>query len=549
MSALEHTIHGDGSPLGSTEDPRPARSPRWKQAVLTAVPVTLLFALFLVNGLRGVDFGYHWDEMEWHITPARQMVATGILLPHKYIYPSFDKYLVLVPAIPAAIQAGFRPNADPTTIQAAMGAAMDVPGYLLKAREVYIAVSALAILWIYGAALALRYSWWQATVAAAGIGLSWQIAYHARYANTDCILVQFVALTLLMLALHHRTEKTGWLFAAAVAAGFGLGTKYTGLFLIGSVVIAGALALPLFPLRDNLWPQTRRALALGALAFAAYIVTTPATLIDPVQFLMETRGISQVYGQSHGGFTATSGWDHGRIMLTFLAITYFSPSRLAALVAFLIAVVGAVFLIREDRKLAAVLLICPFLFLAAFCAKYRIAVARNALYTTPMMALLLGRGVGAIGQWVGHRAVRAALAVVLALGMLAQAAWLIDATERIRHDSPQIQVMQAYDYLGHHPRDRFRVSRRVQAIGAQMGLPLPPNVTAENDPSAKHVMFFGEQDGPNPYVWKVNDPWLTEAVFGAGEVDFNWYSSWAGHDRIVVIAIDKARSFGVDLAK
>jgi Dolichyl-phosphate-mannose-protein mannosyltransferase len=546
MAAPEHTIEAVGFPSRRTENgPRPARSTRLKYAVVTALPVTLLFLLFLVNGLRGVDFGYHWDEMDWHINPARQMVSNGVLLPHSYIYPSFDKYLVIVPAIPAGIAAGIRSGGNPKSIQAAMVAEMAPPEYVLRARRVYIAVSSLAILWIYGAALALRYRRWQALITAAGLALSWDLACHARWAVTDCILVQFVALTLLMLALHHRTGKTGWLVAGAVTAGMGFGTKYTGLFLIGSVLLAGALAIPL---RHNLRAQMRRAVQLGLLAVAAYLVTTPATVIDPVQFFVETKGISDYYGTSHGGFTATSGWDHIRIMFLFLAFCFFSPSRLAALAAYLVALVGGVALIRRDRRLAAVLVFCPTLFLTAFCLRYRIAVARNSLYTTPVLSLLLGYGAGEVGRWIANRWVKRGLAGALALGMLAQAIWLVRAAESIRHVDPQVEAQQALAYVARHPKDRFRVSEEVRLLGTRSGLVVPPNAVPARA-EAGHVVFFAKQEGPNPWVWKVNDPWLTEAVFGPGEVDFNWYSSWQGHDRVVVMDLAKARSFGVELAR
>jgi len=547
MSDPPYPIHAD------IEDRRGWRFlVRWVRSrplsciVLHTVPVTLLFVLFLVTDFRGVNFGHHWDESEWHTAPARQMVATGVLLPHKYIYPSFDKYLVLVPAIPAAVRAAFRPHADPRTVQAAMGAAMDAPDYLLATRRVYITVSALAILWIYGAALVLRYRWWQAVVAAAGLALSWEFAYHARWAVTDCILVQFSALTLFLLALHHRTGNKNWLWAAAVAAGFGCGTKYTGLFLVGSVMLAGAFSIPF---RHNLWGQVRRAMGIGALAVAVYLVTTPATVIDPVEFLMQTKGISDYYGTQHGGYTATSGWNHIQIMLTFLALSFFSPCHLTALLAFLVAIVGGVVLIREDRRLAAVLMFCPYFFLTAFCLRYRITVVRNCLHTTPVLALLLGRGAGEVGRWIRNRWVRRAIAGALAAGMVAQAIWLIGAAESIRHVDPKNQARLALAYVGQHPKDRFRVSGMVRALGAQPGVKIPPNVTGDRARDAKHVVFFAQQEGPNWWAWKTNDPWLAEAVFGPREVDFSWYSTWDGYDRVVVMAIDKARSFGVELAK
>jgi hypothetical protein len=47
----------------------------------------------------------------------------------------------------------------------------------------------------------------------------------------------------------------------------------------------------------------------------------------------------------------------------------------------------------------------------------------------------------------------------------------------------------------------------------------------------------------------VNDPWLIKAAFGPREVDLNWYSSWLGHDHVVVMTLDKARATGVPVAR
>ena len=47
-----------------------------------AAAIAVLFGLFVVTGLRGVDFGDHWDEAEWHIDPVQQMISTGVFLPH-----------------------------------------------------------------------------------------------------------------------------------------------------------------------------------------------------------------------------------------------------------------------------------------------------------------------------------------------------------------------------------------------------------------------------------------------------------------------------------
>ena len=234
--------------LGSTFQTSPIWS--WVRArpglwwLLRAALVLPLFALFIYTGLRGVDFGYHWDEVDWHLEPGRLMVKSGIFLPRKYIYPSFDKWLVIWPAFPAAIRAAIENEGQALAIQAAMVADMADARYLLRARAMFIIVSSLGILWVYGAALALRYRAWQALVAAAGLGLSWEFAYHSRYAVTDCLLVQFSALTLFMLALFRRTAQPHWLYAAACAVGLSTGTKYPGVFLLAPVLVSGFLSLP-----------------------------------------------------------------------------------------------------------------------------------------------------------------------------------------------------------------------------------------------------------------------------------------------------------------
>ena len=84
--------------------------------MLTAL-VLPLFTVFVATGLRGVDFGYHWDEAGWHIDPARRMVQTGIFLPKPYIYPSFDKWLVVWPSLPHGIRAAIDNDGQPLPIR------------------------------------------------------------------------------------------------------------------------------------------------------------------------------------------------------------------------------------------------------------------------------------------------------------------------------------------------------------------------------------------------------------------------------------------------
>ena len=115
-------------------------------------------------------------------------------------------------------------------------------------------------------------------------------------------------------------------------------------------------------------------------------------------------------------------------------------------------------------------------------------------------------------------------------------------------DAEKLRTVQdALDYIEKHASASFRVSDKIRAIALTEHWELPANVA--HDREGTHVVFFGDSEGPGPWNWNVNDPWLTEAVFGPREVNFNWYSSWAGYDHIVIMTLEKARATGAPLAQ
>ena len=70
--------------------------------LLRHASVLLPLVLLIGTGLRGLDFGLHWDERPWQIGPVKQMVRSGTLLPEYYNYPSFDYWLNLLVLAPDA---------------------------------------------------------------------------------------------------------------------------------------------------------------------------------------------------------------------------------------------------------------------------------------------------------------------------------------------------------------------------------------------------------------------------------------------------------------
>jgi hypothetical protein len=255
--------------------------------------------------------------------------------------------------------------------------------------------------------------------------------------------------------------------------------------------------------------------------------------------------ISAQYTTGHYGHTIPAGFPHLGVLLRYLSLNLFSPYTQVAVVLFAAAIPGAVLYLREDRKLAALLIGFPLLFAMLFCWKYRVFFARNYLLLTPFLAVLSARGLAEALLRARWPAARLALIIAIGCALAANAGWLIFAGESIRHRDYGAAAVKAVSYVRDHPGTRFRISPKVTALAAGRGLALPANATQAE---ADEVVFFVKEEGPPPARWAVNDPWLTRAVFGPWEVNINYYV-WAGYDRIVVMTLDKARAAGTPLAR
>ncbi len=489
-------------------------------------------------GFRGIDFGEHWDEVDWQLKPVQEMVETGLLMPRAAIYPALAKWLILWPALLRGAEKAFEVGLEPTIVQAAMRRAVLSPDYLLTARRLFVVVSALTIVWVYLAALVMRLKVWQAAVAAAVLGLSWEFEYHSRWVATDCIVVQFSALTLLFLSCFLRWGRVAWLYSAAVATGLAIGTKWPTVPLLVPVLVCGAWRLPWRRVRA----QLLRAVLLGGTAFASYLVSTPATVLEPFKFVELIRFISTYYAHGHYGYSVTPGWDHLSRVITYLAISYFSPYPALSVPLFLGVLAGGVIWIRAERRQGLLLAGFPLLFLAFFCLQNSAMMVRNYLLVAPFLALLLARAAGALVERLPRPWLRAPVFALLAAVAVVNAAFLVSAAESIRHRNLESDMREAIRYLSEGGL-RFRLSPRLAQYASKHRLPRGQAKKEGFD----RVAFLARAEGPNPFKWKANDPWQSERVFGPREVNFDWYPSWGGDDRVVVMSLAKAKEIGLPL--
>ncbi len=243
---------------------------------IRVLPVLLPLVIFVGSGLRGLDFGHHWDEPQ-HTQALHKSIDMLILLPKMYPYPSVSYFLTLAGLSPDVLTV-LREERDIREIRLRLHSAVDGKPFLLRTRTIFLVVCSSGILFVYLLVLAWRGSVPGALLAASVLGLSWEIAYHSRWIAPDGVLMQFGALTAFGVVLaHKRPQQRGWLWLAATAAGLACGSKWPGGLLLVPVLMVGIHGLSGRGPTQKFWLGVKIVFVFGAV----YLFTTPGTVLDP----------------------------------------------------------------------------------------------------------------------------------------------------------------------------------------------------------------------------------------------------------------------------
>lgn len=541
MSAVSEgveTMAGGGSTSSTDAPGAEIASPRrrWPAAALALLGLAATLAVLVGTGVRGIDFGEHWDEARF-LDAIGRSVQSGTLLPGEYHYPSMSYWLGLVPIAGewASLQAQLRGAAPPSGPQA-------LDRYRMRTRSLFLCVSAAAVLWVFLLVWRWRRRPWEALLAAAFLGTSWEVAYHLRWIAPDGILMQLVALTALLCIAAGGGERPGrWLALAALAAGLACGTKYPGgaallLVLIAAWFVRHRLAEPL----------PRCVLRILLLFAAAYLISTPGTLLQPGRFIEDVRFEMAHYQGGHPGHGIEAGLPHLRAMGVYLAAVQPSPYPPIAIGIFALAVLGALAVLRRSRALAALLVLFPILYLV-FLSFQRVMIVRNLLLVAPFVAILAARGAGAIAAMLSRRAWRMAWGLVLLAVVSVQAWSLHAAAESIADRGPSRTFSEVEALVESQPPHWFAASAGVRAALEEHDLSLPVLEAPGTWPFGAEVLIL-PAEGPDAGLrWPATTPDLLLTWFGPRQVNLDYYPSWIGTDHIFLVSAARLRALGVEL--
>lgn len=520
-------------PVSPAEHPAKA-APTPLQRALPVLGLIALLAVMIGTGLLGLDLGHHWDE-PINIAHVSHSIRTNVLLPTFYNYPSVTYWLIWAALAPKMLTALGSHSFS-------LLAFSESDAFLLQARALFLVVSALAVVWVFLLVRAWRSKPAEALLAAALLGLSWEVAYHSRWVAPDTVMMQLGALAMLfiMLAMLRPERARTWLRLGAIGAGLTTGTKYTAGLLLVPLLLAAVMTLDRKrPLRGLILPAAE----LLAIFGGVYLITTPGTVIDPVNFAGSLRFQQSVYGSGHEVYTVQPGLPHlGRIAV-YLGLDLFSHYRVLGGIVTLLALFGGYEVFRRSPKVAAVYVSFPLLYVLYFGLTSRVMIVRNLIVVAPFLAVLAAIGAGALYERVPGGRPGRLLAAALMAGLLAvNAGWLFGAAMTIRNQTPAREAQGLAAYAGAHPGQHFLLTGTVLEDLAEQGVALPPNAEAMVDSDHTGIAVFTARDVLN--CFQSNAVMPSMRWIGPYEMNYRYYTSWQGRNRILIVPLQQIEQVG-----
>ena len=509
----------------------------WLRRHWGSVVTLALISVALWNGVRSIDFGFHWDEPV-HLETVKVALADQTFLPAGfYHYPSFLFFLTVV------VRLGQRSLES-------IGMGQNDQDFILLGRSLFLLLTVSGAAFLYAAGRRLIGP--IAGVSAVVVYLfSWQLTYHARWIAPDALLASIGALFIWTLVRRATTPQAPLArLAPYLAAGLAASTKYQGAFLV-----LGAIAIDfLLPngktIKDSL-VQTLKGLSGFLITF---IVITPGVIIQPLKVYAAIRDRAEHYADGHGFYfdaeseVIENPLRFGAALLRSIAFDFASSQFWLSITVFIAALAGLVILSRERPRLTVALMVGPAIFFL-YSLTLVVFIVRNFLLFLPFLAILAGIAVGAM--WTSRTAPRTLKwtvgVVIICYTVVGLTSQTIDATE-IRNRGPQQLASLIKDYVNEADTSVcIRSTSAVQALMSEQGI-----VSSERKPLAAEDQVFLVLTSQFVHDMPISlDEWPgTESRWfkqiGTREVDYSYYPRWSGDARALVLTTDQLAFTGLD---
>lgn len=374
----------------------------------TKASFTLIMMLSIWMRLPGLSLGlpYLYDEDEaHHLNRSVEMVRSGDLNPHYFLKPSLPFYLRL-PFVGAGflweVKKGRIRNVKELLTRDEFGLGgyaftASHPGVVKWVRGASLVAGLLAVAFTFMVAWELTASGFVALWSGVIAAISPPLVEYSAHVGVDIFCVCFAIAAIYASVLLSKNFSWYRFIASAGAAGLCVSCKYNLAPIVLVPMVAAVSAMGLNGVR---W-------ALGSLVLSVgfFLIGTPYALSSLPFFLDQVAYEVWHYSiAGHEGHQGDPGWSQLVHYVKWLS------QEAAGVVLTMLALAGALALVRRSLRVGVVVLIFPLLFLGLMSLQ-RANFTRNMLPLVPIIGILAASGLCALRDRLNHGVIFAAILV------------------------------------------------------------------------------------------------------------------------------------------
>lgn len=507
---------------------------------MNSINQKVFFALIIVffysfwQGIKGIDFGYHWDEHR--ITNSiKKSTKEGLYLPRWYNYPSVSFDIALLGVIPEAFKISTKNKYDLNNFEENNVSRSTKDTIKFRIRGIFLFITLSSSLLLFLLILSWRKNYIEAFLGSTILLSSWELHYHARWIAPDGLMMTFglLSMFLMFISIKSKNLSTIFLRIAAIFVGITCSTKYTGGIFISPLFYSAYLIY--VKNKNYIMPLTREYLYLIIIFIISFIAFTPGAVIEPFKFIQDvTAEIRHYKFGNHGGYGVTSMLQHNWLMSKYIAFIVFSKYPIIAFTFFIFSIIGILNLILTNTRLTILLLLAPSLYLFYF-SMQKVMIVRNLLVLFPFLSLLASRGIMTIFKLLKNRYLQKAVLFGVSASLLINFSWMTNAANSIQQKGNINNNKNVVSFIKKNPNIDYYVTRAVIKYSYIDEQHLPKNVVYKLNKADKIIFLSSEIT--NSAIWIINRPGIYKVISGPLEVNWDYYASWKGDIRI--LAVDK----------
>jgi hypothetical protein len=176
-------------------------------------------------------------------------------------------------------------------------------------------------------------------------------------------------------------------------------------------------------------------------------------------------------------------------------------------------------------------------------------IVRNLLVVAPFLAILAARGVIVVWSWIKYKQLRVVLTIIVTIAIAINAGWIVYSAGTISDRETDRFLYEMADYIDKRPGTVYFVSDQLWEDLIMLDGNQRSNVIRSDFNQADMILFYALEGVESIFDWPRNKPGLATKIFGPWEVNFDYYPTWEGNDRILLMPIDKAKKIGILLVQ